>query len=135
MESHSLGRYVCEVCGKRFQCQNYLTSHRKIHDDSSIYQCKTCSKTFSSSASLAAHVKRVHKRHFLNVCSVCGKEIKSGNLSLKDHMARVHHLGNPSHICDICEKAFFSVNELKRHILKTHRGHDFKKPCPFCAVL
>ena len=40
---------------------------------------------------------------------------------------RVHHLGNPSHICDICEKAFFSVNELKRHILKTHRGHDFKK--------
>merc|ERR1739838_921395 len=126
-----MGRFKCDVCGKRFYCESYLDTHRKLHADSSAFACDACGKKFAAASSLADHVKRVHENKFLNVCSICGKEIKSGTLTLKEHMARAHHIGKPSRLCEFCNKGFYSANELKRHILRAHRGHDFKKPCPF----
>jgi uncharacterized Zn-finger protein len=88
MTIHAPKRHECPVCKKKFARAAYLNVHKNMHDDENALECGECGKKFISNQTLEDHVKRIHQNEFSTICSLCGKEIKSGKFALKEHMSR-----------------------------------------------
>lgn len=50
--------YICNLCGKAFACQDYLSGHMRCHERN--YHCPVCSLSFTVPATLKGHVSKHH---------------------------------------------------------------------------
>lgn len=126
-DQHSVDvKHECEICGKTFNCSEYLTVHRKRHNER-YHQCDLCPKNYINNADLKVHKKRIHAhKHIATSCGICGK--KFGNLSdLRNHDSKIH----PKCIikCDFCNFVTHSNYALKIHHYN-HTGKPYK--CQLC---
>jgi len=59
-------KYKCQTCGAKFDSEDKLSEHAKIHTQAAPQQaadafaCATCGATFASEAHLDEHVRKDH---------------------------------------------------------------------------
>ena len=98
---------IYPVCGKSFLNGRSLAKHSIYHEDSTIYTCKECDKTFAGLRKLKDH-QRCHKPIS---CKLCPYEGSVGNL--QRHKKSVHSV--QKFACAKCGKELSSIETLKTH--------------------
>ncbi|RXG73124.1 Zinc finger protein 91, partial [Armadillidium vulgare] len=125
----SLRHYKCEHCAKSFSYSSTYVRHLKIHSENNteVFSCLTCFKSFKSKAALKHHMKRIHEKIKNFVCNLCSKGFFDKNV-YNYHMRL--HKGEFPYVCSFCGKKFSHVSNLLRH----ERMHTGERPhkCPYC---
>jgi len=123
--------YKCSECNKTFAKKSNLRNHMGLHSTSERkYKCQDCQETFAWKSSLNRHRERQHTGETIEYpCTWCEKKYKVLSI-LNDHVKR-DHFHERKHQCDLCEKSFFKINDLKYH----RRVHLSIKPyvCSTCG--
>lgn len=92
-----------------------------------LRKCFKCDKAFTDKKAYTMHLRtHLEKR---KECSECGKKFKD-QWSLQNHHVRLH-TSEKNHKCDICEKTFKLIIDLKLH----RKKHDPRFKCDKCNVL
>jgi len=115
-KNHSVGSFVCEVCGTTFTHLQTLTRHKKRFHEEMRFQCSDCTFKAEDSDSLKRHCKYSHcgEKHKCNIC-----EYKHSMLSrVKLHMAEKH--GEKNILCDSCDFTCATKRGMSRHVFKKH---------------
>ncbi|KAM7348845.1 uncharacterized protein ACRADG_008025 [Cochliomyia hominivorax] len=130
MEVHTFRalNFVCdfENCGKAFNSQNSLTSHKHAHKNKKKFVCDMCGFACRASTTLSIHL-RTHTGEKPFPCELCEKHFISKS-ALKRHM--LTHATTREYVCEICEATFTNNATLKRHRFI----HSDKRPfqCKLC---
>lgn len=117
--------HICDVCGKSFRGNAFLTYHKRTHSEERQFKCETCGKAFHNPGNLYMHEK-IHSDLRPYSCSVCFKAFK-GKGGLSRHFRC--HTGERPYDCEICGKAFSQSNSLKVHVRTVH----LKQPAPYVS--
>ncbi|CAG9768503.1 unnamed protein product [Ceutorhynchus assimilis] len=119
-------RFLCTYCGKGFNTNSQLVSHRRTHTDQRPFECCLCEKKFKQKSAYNNH-QLMHTGEKSHQCTIC-QRLFGQSAHLKVHM-RVHSGEKPFN-CSFCEKKFALRSNLKVHT-RTHTG---EKPyvCPLC---
>ena len=150
-------KITCQVCSKQISQRGFGT-HLKRHLEGNPrkFECPHCERKFTKKSELNDHVKTVHEGvRFKCTFPDCGK-VFSWRRSLQYH-ARQHD-GEYKHMCEICNRGFFSndfytshmnahygikafecglcgkkyatTSNLSRHLRSC--GNEKTEPCPYC---
>ncbi|XP_048001557.1 GDNF-inducible zinc finger protein 1-like isoform X2 [Leguminivora glycinivorella] len=105
--------------------QKYPSKKRYVYEKT--HTCETCGSSFTSNASLQAHIRR-HLGIKPFVCSVCGYSCVMKE-ALKRHMLR--HTGERPYKCRICDRRFGDFGTRQKH----ERLHMGVRPyqCSLCG--
>ena len=126
INAHNELTHQCEFCEQRYYKPSDLRKHTKrVHEQIRNHKCDTCTKAFTSKKDLMVHIDSVHKG-LKHTCELCGNDF-SGFASLINHFKNVHN-GEKSHKCELCDKAYYLDENLKKHIAKVHTKHK----CDLC---
>lgn len=137
---------LCETCDELI-AKPLFEEHTNRHLNNLPYRCEICQKEFYSARSLRQHLITHDERHRVNVrkkrrnptalqmkmiyqrnlraCEICGKRIEK--YRFEDHINQ--HLDKRPYICDHCNKSFFSMYMLRRH-MTDHRERNLE--CNVC---
>ena len=69
--SHLERTIKCNLCDLSFKSSSRMIAHKKVHTGEKNYQCVTCQKRFTQSASLKRHELQHEEKK--EKCVVCGK--------------------------------------------------------------
>nr|XP_006820925.1 PREDICTED: zinc finger protein 91-like [Saccoglossus kowalevskii] len=123
-------RYACDECPKRFVQRTEMVVHKRTHSKNKMFKCKNCHKSYTSRSYQKEHEKEC-VNGVLNryPCHICGKQLRHKNY-LKVHLYK--HTGEKKHQCETCGKKFFEKTVLKQH----KRIHTKEKPykCDVCDM-
>uniref|UniRef100_A0A672ZSN6 C2H2-type domain-containing protein n=1 Tax=Sphaeramia orbicularis TaxID=375764 RepID=A0A672ZSN6_9TELE len=98
----------CIICHRILSCQSALRMHYRTHTGERPYQCKLCSRAFTTKGNLKTH-QVVHHTN----CDLCGKSFACQS-ALNIHY-RSHTKERPF-ICTTCNRGFSTKGNLKQHI-------------------
>ncbi|KAJ8709758.1 hypothetical protein PYW08_009762 [Mythimna loreyi] len=87
------------------------TTKKKKYTYEKTHTCETCGASFTSNASLQAHIRR-HLGIKPFVCSVCGYACVL-NMELRRHMMR--HTGVRPYKCRVCDRRFGDFGSRQKH--------------------
>jgi hypothetical protein len=127
---------LCPVphCGRQFLWAWAREEHAKTHvaDESRVFRCDQCDKSFFSRVVLKAHVRIHTRKPFSFTCSQpgCAKRYCTSE-GLRLHQ-RNRHEADKSWTCPAegCAKAFVRQSDLRLHILRMHAA---ERPHP-CSI-
>ncbi|XP_023028987.2 uncharacterized protein [Leptinotarsa decemlineata] len=117
MRIHSEHSYKCtfEGCKKTFPAAWNLRKHLTVHSEKTSYICPECGKEFITYDTYRYHLKKHSGRKFL--CTHCGQAFMQ-SVHLKYHMWK--HTGIKNYKCDLCDKSYTCVTQLKKHRRRHH---------------
>ena len=135
---HTGDTFTCSICDADFNMKGKLTTHKhEMHGHEPFpgsIKCTQCNR-FITGSSMKNHMDNHAEsaRACKQKCILCGKSCKSEQY-LKNHMAKVHKLGDYS--CDLCDVLFATNQGLGVHCNKVHSGVPFKGSikCPECGL-
>uniref|UniRef100_A0A8D8S124 Zinc finger protein 26 n=1 Tax=Cacopsylla melanoneura TaxID=428564 RepID=A0A8D8S124_9HEMI len=78
-------KYVCETCGKRFNCPQYLKDHTLSHGPVKPFKCYYCEKRFTQRTPRSIHIRKFHTKETRYECNTCTVKFVTKDL-LKKHM-------------------------------------------------
>ena len=120
-------KFLCHICEKGFATNAYLVSHLKSCQDGKYdFTCNQCGYKTNNRRYFTIH----HQIHasVKYQCEVCHFQLNSEG-SLNNHRKRLHSNIVKKYACDICDRAFISHMELKKHS-KTHTDNkDIEIKC------
>lgn len=64
-------KYVCDVCGKRFNCPQYLKDHRLAHESVKPFKCNFCERRFTQRTPRSIHMRKFHTGETRFECNSC----------------------------------------------------------------
>lgn len=113
---------TCEHCGATLYKHNFKI-HMAKHTGTKLYRCEIegCAKEFLHASSYFRH-KISHTGERRYECDVCGKK----SLQQGHHVRHMMLHGEPTHLCEFCNKKFHFVQGLKKHM---RRKHSSENPC------
>ncbi|XP_030752785.1 zinc finger protein 652-B-like isoform X8 [Sitophilus oryzae] len=135
--------YLCNICGKKFYSIIVLRHHTKRHEQDDamkikvVFACPFCTREFTTSESLEAHITTSHTKHYDRMedgkfkCKLCEKTFVA-RISIEDHLDAAH-LQSKMFLCDHCGRNFFNQNSLKRHEVSHIEERNFQ--CSTCFKL
>ena len=111
--------FNCKKCSKRFSSVHGLQSHFKInHEKRLAKKCAQCNIMFDNPTLQRAHYKEVHPRKIMeNKCTSCDKCFSNPKTLIK-HKEAVHE-GVVSK-CKFCDKTFSFPENMRRHMRQVH---------------
>ncbi|CAG9791558.1 unnamed protein product [Diatraea saccharalis] len=119
----------CEICWKQFDNAKKYYGHLRVHSKDNLWMCDQCpDQKFSTKQQLMKHslihqpLERVWK------CPQCNMAFES-LWRLQQHLF-AKHLNYRPHKCDLCEKSFHKLSDLKKH-KAVHNGEK-KHACTKC---
>ena len=117
--------FSCLVCGKQFSSLDSHKNHNWIHTEEKPFSCSYCEKSYPRMYDLKKHKNIFHKREkpFFD------KYILKGAHSVSNKISRLTELSQAFN-CLICNTAFRTNNELKRHKI-IHRPKKLRH-CLIC---
>ena len=107
-------------------------------------QCATCKKFVAASYMYQHHYRNHDGAKKIHICTKCGKQYPEKK-RLENHRLRLHpekDLGvkgdaSPEPVrtlmCDVCDKMFFTEDDLKQHMMRQHREDPIKYACLTCG--
>ncbi|XP_038212825.1 gastrula zinc finger protein xFG20-1-like [Zerene cesonia] len=119
----------CEICKKKFDNAKKYYGHLRVHSKDNLWICDKCpDQKFSIKQNLMKH-SLIHKP-LAKVwkCPQCTMVFES-LWRLQQHLF-AKHLDYRPHKCDICEKSFHKMSDLKKH-KDIHEGIP-RYECPTC---
>lgn len=122
--------FICDICGRGFQTERYLTSHLKQHT-TDPHNCLICNKEFENSTRLEVHLVRYHSPCIYLTCDICGRICpnKQGLQSHKDNM----HKEKETSKCLKCNVTLKDFHSLQRHNRNKHNLNALRHKCKFCG--
>ncbi|XP_022906744.2 zinc finger protein 93-like [Onthophagus taurus] len=112
---------TCEICRESFDTKLILLEHVKSHF---AVNCERCGRFYKDCALLDVHLEESHQvkaERKLFSCDICLKTFalrKSLLFHVRSHFERPR--------CTICDKMYYDLNCLKRHIISIHKNSKFK---------
>lgn len=142
----------CGTCKEQFVLNIQLRKHceevdhvftgRKVDE----YSCKSCDRYFRSSASLAKHQRRKHRKK-VYVCGVCSVSFDKPEEVVKHRRSNEHRyaclekkkqkLGEQRHprSCDYCSEKFGDFLALKGHLKEKHPEYAIRYLSPLLLLV
>ena len=114
---HELRVMRCSVraCSHLFKSREQLRYHSHCHNaESSDFTCRECEQRFDKWRDCATHLWRVHGRDCDMLACHCGYR------TMSYRMLRFHsqtHENLKLFACDVCEKRFNQLSQLKNHVV------------------
>ena len=128
--------FQCLYCEKSFSRKDHLKNHLKVHDpNKELFQCKLCSKEYASSLAYRTHLAQHRAEKGELICGVCQElftdksnllrhiKVHAGARSVKDGDEKTKQ-------CIHCDKCFFTLKDVRRHMIVHTRQRDFM--CHHC---
>ena len=135
--THKEKKHKCRYCDKTFTFKFSLRDHENTHAPEGEFLCGTCGKGFAQIKYLKKHEQRHHGNlgelfndSKLYTCRYCS-ETMEGLGKFQQHMRTHNSDEERKHVCEICQKRFFTLGHLKRHefVHKETRDHV----CEMCG--
>ena len=130
---HETNPLVCDECGKTFQNEEKLKTHRKTHTKQEPLLCPyfACQKVCNGRLAQRNHLKSVHGPKERNhQCSYCSKMFATpGDVTRHENSI---HLGVKTLKCDQCDYASNFSSAITEHIKAKHLGILFDCDYPGC---
>lgn len=122
--------YSCNSCTSIFTTYRSFKEHEKTFHNTTIYQCRFCSKKYNSQQYLDVHYVNSHGK---SRCRHCQDLFNVKELN--DHLREKHE--KQVNICKFCSLVYYSAEQLETHIKSTHLSVTFqlnnnKTQCIMC---
>ncbi|KAL4216729.1 hypothetical protein ACF0H5_024452 [Mactra antiquata] len=121
----------CKYCYKVFANKENLDKHLAIHNGQRLYDCSICSEGFVYRQGLESHMQ-THREERNFKCVVCLKTFRRRD-SLQRHLLRHTNVRTKTHQCVECDKSFFFLFALKKHVRSVHGGEPDGRHCDICG--
>lgn len=111
---------TCVQCGATLYKHNFKI-HMAKHAGTKLYRCEleSCGKEFLHASSYFRHkVSHTGERRY--ECNVCGKK----SLQQGHHVRHMMLHGEPTQLCEICNKKFHFIQGLKKHMRRKHSSEQ-----------
>lgn len=119
--------FECKICGKKFSTVGGVKLHtKKVHKQSSYYQCDQCPYKNWSRSRFSHHVK-VHRQFKVSKCRFCSFT-SSDKLLIQKHQFKEHH----GRYCKTCDVALQSKTAFETHLNNHKKYPDMK--CTICGL-
>ncbi|XP_067014685.2 zinc finger protein 12 isoform X2 [Anabrus simplex] len=138
--------YQCDVCQARFaDWSTELIPHLRMHGSSTnAYPCHVCGEEYVSRSCLKKHLRSHEgvevsdsdgdlfeaKHHHKYKCERCDSVFTTRKSRLRH--ARETHVLERRFTCNLCQRSFFSKNQVRSHM----RWHSAERPykCSSCSL-
>lgn len=122
-----MGLFVCKVCKEDCHSLPKLREHvNRLHDSKVYNLCCNNGLHYYSVSKLYDHI-RWHLDSDKFKCELCDTHF-TNTQCLTQHKLRMHPEGQPTFVCDVCGKGFFTKYTLSKHS-QTHE----RVACKYCG--
>ena len=110
-------KFTCRKCGLVFKTGTEVKAHiADCHRENNYGECYDCGLKVNGLKELMKHKKEHHPKNI-----EC-KNISSGNCQFGKNCWYIHSK-KPEFECHMCNNAFSTINDLKKHGKRTHPNH------------
>ncbi|XP_052776985.1 PR domain zinc finger protein 10-like [Mya arenaria] len=129
--------HKCPYCDKSFNRKDHLKNHMVTHDPNKrMWTCELCDKKYCYVFSYRTHmaIHRAERGETLS-CGICEKKFENKEqllFHLKVHTGAraAKNTTEKTHSCQECGKKFFTLKDVKRHMITHTKRKDFL--CQHC---
>ena len=108
-----------------------MRHRRVVHENGKEHSCPACGFKAFDGWTLRNHIQNKHGENPSTFsCDIC-KKCFSTKGGLINHMKT--HTGTYAHKCELCDKSYIYLDELKRHKYKIHGIQDDSFICSKCG--
>ena len=152
----SVGKALeCSTCRNTFYNEANLKRHLRLHAENPLdCPCNFCGKKFTRKDNLFRHRERLHNLFNINFdamrpdsqqlsfqCKMCRADFGASKDALENHIVWevCKKRDNPFKVnsegrieCDLCDKTYVEMSNLKRHIHKNRSSRKQRNTCDKC---
>jgi len=145
----------CASCKKTFYNDANLKRHLRLHTENPPdFPCDVCGKKYTRKDNLFRHRERVHRMFNINFdaimpdseqlsfqCKMCRADFGANKVALEGHIISevckkrdsLFEVNAEGRIqCDLCDKTYVAISNLKRHIKSNHSSFKQPNTCDRC---
>lgn len=116
---------ACDICGKVFTSNRYLSHHKVVHSAEKRFTCETCGKQFRREGDYNMHLSTHTQKP--SECKICGKKFGLHRNLLQHEI--IHREPEKKFECTLCDKRFRRHCDYQAHV-NSHTSDPYR--CSVC---